>query len=364
MHAHPGSDPRFTRALAWLAALAALSACGFARANAAEVQVPAASSSDSSMTLQGGKERTDFRTMTVEGEDRVQVVVERPALLMDLDPEKVPGLESGSAADVLNRVSPDLSTGYMSTTSHQPMPYAARPWLRQFTSGSVARFQPTVKGVERWKLQVADSKGQTVMTYSGTGDPPKDILWDGRTQGGALMTPGLTYSYVFEAYDKAGNKRNFVGEGFRVAAYRMETPNGPVLVFSGQSLLAGSATGAAMGMGGGARATSTIVAEAAMWLNQSSRVMQPVRVTATARGYEQANLLAKQVGAALGELTLGDPARIQSVAEVVPDAPDGGMVKIGFAMGPEPVGPQSSVKPEAEKSPKAKGKEASKKGKK
>ena len=57
-------------------------------------------------------------------------------------------------------------------------------------------------------------------------------------------------------------------------------------------------------------------------------------------------------------------ARIQSVAEVVPDAPDGGTVRIGFAMGPEPVGPQSSVTPEAEKSPKAKGKEASKKGKK
>lgn len=361
MHAHPGSDPRLTHAIAWLTALAALSLCGFIPASAAEVEVPA----DSTMTLQGGKDRTDFRTMTVEGEDRVQVVVERPPLLFDLDPEKVPGLESGSAADVLNRVAPDLSTGYMSMSSHQPMPYAARPWLRQFTSGSVARFQPEVKDVQRWKLMVADSKGQTVMTYSGTGDPPKDIAWDGRTQGGALVTPGLTYSYVFEAYDKAGNKRNFVGEGFKVSAYRVETPAGPVLVFSGQSLLASNgASGAGMGMGGPVRATSPIVAEAAMWINQSTRVLQPVRVTATARGYEQANLLAKQVGAALGDLTLGDPARIQSVAEVVPDAPDGGMVRIGFAVGPEPVGSQSSVTPEAEKSPKAKGKGASKKGKK
>ena len=360
MHAHPGSDPRLTRALAWLTALAALSLCGFSHANAAEVPP------DSAMTIKGGQDRTDLRTMTVEGEDRVQVVVERPPLLLDLDPEKVPGLESGSAADVLNRVAPDLSTGYMSISSHQPMPYAARPWLRQFTSGAVARFQPAVKGVQRWKLQVADSKGQTVMTYSGTGDPPKDIAWDGRTQGGALVTPGLTYSYVFEAYDKAGNKRNFVGEGFKVNAYRVETATGPVLVFSGQSLLAsnGATGGAGMGMGGSTRATSPIVAEAAMWINQSTRVLQPVRVTATARGFEQANLLAKQVGAALGELTLGDPARIQSVAEVVPDAPDGGMVRIGFSVGPEPVGPQSSVTPEAEKSPKAKGKEASKNGKK
>ena len=399
MHAHPGSDPRLTRVLAWLTALAALSLCGFVPARAAEATDKAAppaksaepvakaappvvsksvetvakpsgtpktssAPADSNMTLQGGKERTDFRTMTVEGEDRVHVVVERPSLLMDMDPSKVSGLESGSAADVLNRVAPDLSSGYMSITSHQPMPYMARPWLRQFTSGAVARFQPAVKGVTRWKLMVADSKGQTVMTYSGSGDPPKDIPWDGRTQGGALVTPGLTYSYVFEAYDKAGNKRNFVGEGFKVAAYRVETPNGPVLVFSGSSLVAPNGAAPSMGMGNGARATSPIVAEAAMWLNQSSRVMTPVRVTATARGYDQANLLAKQVGAALGELTLGDPARIQTVAEVVPDAPDGGMVRVGFAVGPDPVGPQSSVMPEAEKSPKAKGKEASKKGKK
>ena len=37
----------------------------------------------------------------------------------------------------------------------------------------------------------------------------------------ALVTPGLTYSYVFEAFDRAGNKRNIVGPGFTVPAYRI-----------------------------------------------------------------------------------------------------------------------------------------------
>src|SRR5881397_791902 len=65
----------------------------------ATTTAPSASSSaapDSGMTLRGGQDRTDFRTMTVEGEDRVHLEVERPLLTLDLDPEKVGGLESGT----------------------------------------------------------------------------------------------------------------------------------------------------------------------------------------------------------------------------------------------------------------------------
>jgi hypothetical protein len=298
-------------------------------------------SSDSAMTLRGGQDRTDFRTLTVEGEDRVHVEVERPTLTLDLDPDKVSGLESGTAGDVLNRVAPDLTTSYLASSTDQPMPYLARPWLSQFATGSVARFEPNVKSVERWKLMVADSKGQVVKTYEGKGDPPKEMRWDGRSQNGNPVTPGLTYSYIFEAYDKAGNKRNFVGQGFRVSAYRLDSPTSPVLVFSGQSLLAAQRSGASFGMGGatGSKATPAIILEAASWINQSERVSQPVRVTATARSYEQANLLSKVVGSSLNQLLLGDPARIQTVGEVVPDAPDGGMIRIALG----PVGPAGSA---------------------
>lgn len=290
--------------------------------------------SDSGMTLRGGQERTDFRTMTVEGEDRVHLEVERPPLVLDLNPEKVGGLESGSAADVLNRTAPDLMTAYLESTAHGPEPYLARPWLSQFATGSVARFQPNVKDVERWKLVVADSKGQSVKTYQGKGDPPKEIAWDGRSQDGATVTPGLTYSYIFEAYDRAGNKRNFVGEGFRVSAYRIDTPDGQVLVFSGQSIFAAQKSGRAFGMGadGTTKAVPPVILEAAGWLNQGPRLGQAVRVTATGRSFEQANLLAGRVSAALADLALGDPARIQTVAEVLPDAPDGGSIRIASTL--------------------------------
>ena len=295
-----------------------------------EVSLTESASTDSTgMTLRGGQDRTDFKTMTIEGEDRVHVDVERPVLQLDLDASKVHGLESGTAADVLNRVSPDLTTKYLALSATQPTPYLGRPWLRQFATGPVAKFQPNVKGVERWKLVVADSKGELVRTFEGKGDPPKEITWDGRTQSGKLVTPGLTYSYYMEAFDKAGNKRNFVGEGFKVSAYRADTPAGPVLVFSGMSVLAGQKS--SYGMASANRAVAPVILETVSWLNQSTRVQQPVTIAVSARSYEQANLIAKQVGMTMTDLALGDPSRIKAVAEVAPDAADGGVVRVSLA---------------------------------
>ena len=332
---------------------------------------------DSGYTIKGGQDRTDLRSLTVEGEDRVHVAIDRPVLALNLNPETVTGLEFGSARDVLDRVPPDLTTAYLAISSDSRSPYPGRPWLRQFATGSVARFQPAVRGTERWKLTVADSRGQTVALFQGKGDAPKEIVWDGRSVSGASVAPGITYSYVFEAVDKAGNKRNFVGEGFRVSAYRLESPTGPVLVFSGQQLAAdlsaarayGAAASPAASSAGVGTATSRLTAplllEAASWLNQSSRVSQPMRVTASARSYEQANSLAKQVGSAMADLTIGDPARVQAMAEVVADAPEGGVVRIALGAGAGGASPASTLSAPAasgtsKTAAKGKGKESSK----
>ncbi|HET9252450.1 MAG TPA: hypothetical protein VFP58_10055 [Candidatus Eisenbacteria bacterium] len=333
---------------------------------ATESKSGAEDSKEGDMTLRAGKDRTDFKSMTIEGEDRVQVEVERPELALELDAEKVPGLESGGAADVMNRVAPDLTSSYLGLSSQLPSPYVGRPWLRQFVSGPVARFQPNVKGVERWKLVVLDSKGEIVRTYEGKGDAPKELTWDGRSQGGTLVTPGLTYSYYFEAFDKAGNKRNFVGEGFKVSAYRVDSAAGPVLVFSGQSVIQAQKNGRAYGMSNGTRGVPAVILEAVSWINQSSNVSQPVQVTVNARSYEQANFLAKQVATTMGELALGDPSRVRTSAEVTPDAADGGVVRVSLAGGADPmtgVAPASAAPSKNEKK-ESKDSKKEKKGKK
>ena len=181
--------------------------------------------------------------------------------------------------------------------------------------GPVARFPPQVTDVERWSLAIADSRGRTVATYTGRGTPPREIAWDGKMQDGSLVVPGLTYSYVFQAFDRAGNKRNFLGNGFTVSAYRVDGKDGPVLVFSGTEVT---------------RSDAPLLLEAASWLNQSTGVAGPVRVTATARSADAADALASTVRDELAMLTIGDATRIRSVTHVEPEAPDGGFVRISL----------------------------------
>jgi hypothetical protein len=289
---------------------------------------PRSGGEDSTMTMHGGQEGTVFKSLTVEGEDRIHLDFDRPELKVELDPTRAPGLDWGSARDVLDRTAPDLATPLVMQSAHEPSPYVAHPWLSHFASGAVARFRPNLTGVASWKLAVVDARGETVATYSGQGEPPREIAWNGRSQGGAPVVPGLTYSYVLEAHDKAGNKRNFVGQGFKVNAYRLDTPEGPMMVLSAQELPA-MTPGRAVAVS--AATTPPILIEAASWLNQRDKPNQPVRVTATAKSYEAAQALADFVIRSMTPQLIGDPARMQAVAEVQADAPEGGTIKIASA---------------------------------
>jgi hypothetical protein len=282
---------------------------------------------DSGYTMPGGQEGTVFKSLTVEGEDRVHFEFERPELTLDLDPHQAPGLDPGSASDVLTRSGPDLLRPFAALSATTTSACVARPWLSEFVQGPVARFRPQVTGVAHWKLTIANAKGEAVATLEGQGQPPHEILWDGRAKDGSSVTPEMTYSYVFEAKDRAGNKRNFLGEGFRVSAYRLDGAGGPRLVFAAHRL-AWPAIGSD---GAPARdATPPILLEAATCLNQAARPERPVEVAVTARTHDQAQALATQVVRLLAPNLVGDPARVAGKAVVEPDAPEGGTVAIAY----------------------------------
>jgi len=273
------------------------------------------------MSLKGDQEGTAFRTLTVEGEDRVHFDIERPSLDLQVDPSTAPGLDWGSAHDVLDRTVPDGVAPLLAASTGSLTPYLARPWVRTYAVGDVARFHPQVDQVDRWRLVVADSRGETVRSFEGKGEPKKDIVWDGLSTDGVPASPGLTYSYVFEARDRAGNKRNFVGEGFELPAYRLATAKGPVLAFAAEPAAPPTSTSR------DSRTPSPYVLEAASWLNQLPET-QPVQVTATARSFKQAKSLGDGIATALGSLLVGGPQRVQVQTKVEPDAHPTGTVAI------------------------------------
>ncbi len=267
------------------------------------------------LTLKGGAEGTVFRTLTVEGEDRVHLEFDRPELNPPIDPESAPGLEPGGPQDVITRTSTDPMASIGAMAAAETSPYLARPWLGHFASGAVARFHPDVKDVARWRLTVADAHGTEVAAWSGTGAAPREVAWDGRTRAGTV-SPGLAFSYAFEAWDRAGNRRTFVGPSFTVSSWRTTTATGGTWVFAGSELAEAP------------RATAApVMLEAASDLHQLPKLTS-LRVVAQARSADRARALADQVRGALVTLVATDPRHITAEPVTSADAPEAGAVRI------------------------------------
>lgn len=275
--------------------------------------------SDSTMVLEGGATGTAFKSLRVEGEDRIRIEFERPSLNLPVDPLSAPGLEWESIDDVLAHGGPDLIEPFVQHSLVDRRVHFARPWLDEFSFNGVARFRPAMEGVESWRLVIANSAGDAVATFDGKGKPPREITWDGRSTDGVPVPPGLTYSYVFEAVDRAGNKRNIVGDGFQLPAYRLATNQGMVLLFAGDELKNPAHSGGSV---------SPILLEAASWLNQYGVGRTTIRVEAIGRSFEDSKELADTVVNTLIPLIVADPVRLQPVTTVDPNAPAGGSVVV------------------------------------
>lgn len=310
------------RILTIAAALVAIAAYAASAAPVVDAQKIGAAADSSGMTLEGGKEGTLFESLRIEGEDRVRVSFDRPELNLSLESGSAPGLDWQSVQDVIARVGVDMVDPFLARSAGKRNRYFTRPWLDEFSTDGVARFQPALEGVDKWRLLVADSKGNTVASFDGKGKPPKEIVWDGRSMDGTHATPGLVYSYVLEAYDKAGNKRNFVGEGFELPSYRIDARESHSLMFSG-SELAKETTGY-----GEAATTPAILLEIASWVNQESDLGSQVVVSVTARDFRDAKFLADNVAAQLSPLLLGDPVRLRTETKVEPDAAEHGSIAV------------------------------------
>jgi hypothetical protein len=287
---------------------------------------------DSTMRIKAGESGKNFNSITVEGEDRVKVNFDRPELKLDVDPSKAPGLDWESVwaalgADEFNFVDPMLTRSV-----YERSLYAPRPWLDNFHNGAIATFRPDVNGVETWGLEVADSRGKTVARFQGDGKPPKEITWDGTTIDGGAARSDLTYSYVLNATDKAGNKRSFVGDSFQIPPHLTENKNGVAMSFS---VPVESATD---------RVPDAVVLEAATRLNQNVAPNVPVKIEVTAPSFSIAKSIADEVVATLQPHLYGESSRISVLTTVDTGGAERASVTIRTAT-PAPAAPAITTTP-------------------
>jgi hypothetical protein len=271
------------------------------------------------LRLEGRSEGSDLGSLTVQGEDRIRIEYERPRLDLDRDlrPRQAPGLDWENTWE-----SVDLFSRLMESTAFSDCPYLGRPWLTQFSPEEVARFAPRVSTEGPWQLTVVDSRGVAVRSFSGQGEMPEAILWDGRDMDGGPVTPGLTYSFRMELRDRAGNVRSYTGEGFDLPPFLLRERDGFCLVFAGECLET-DREGEASGSRG-----ESLLREAASWLNQTAEPAGRIEIRTQARSEAQAAALSQRVSAALVPLLAGDPKRIACLPAEKEDAPDHGTVLI------------------------------------
>lgn len=296
----------------------ALAALAVAAAPPAGAEDGTASAAET-LTLKGGEEGTVFDDLTIRGEDRIRIEFERPVLTLDLAPREAAGLNWGDPSDVLESSGIDLVGPLPAESADDPCRFLGMPWLEQFRSDAVARFRPELKDVDRWRLVIADSRADTVAVFGGDDEPPAEIVWNGRTLDGTPMLPGVTCSYVLEAWDEAGNRRNFVGPGFVLPAYRVTSEEGTTLMFAVGALPAEVA--------GPIASPPPTLLEVASWVNQAPAAA-PVEVKVTASTFDEARAVGESLVAALQSRVLGDPARLRASSEVRSDAPAGGAVAV------------------------------------
>ncbi len=109
-------------------------------------------------------------------------------------------------------------------------PLAIVPSSTRFSRDPVALFSPlselksvvphpTNQKTNLWRYEVADQAGQRFRSWIGTGLPPEEIVFDGTSDGGGMLRPGLPYTPVLTYVDSRGTS-TVVGQPVTVEGIR------------------------------------------------------------------------------------------------------------------------------------------------
>jgi len=95
------------------------------------------------------------------------------------------------------------------------------PWLPPIVAQPVVVFFPQEgEGMIEWELVITDYQGEEVKKFSGKGRPPERIEWDGVDRNHRTLKVGFPCSYVYTAVDVGTNSHTYMGETFKVNAFK------------------------------------------------------------------------------------------------------------------------------------------------
>ena len=86
-----------------------------------------------------------------------------------------------------------------------------KPQIADYQSGTIKEAMINLKpqartDIKNWSLDITDTKGNIIRTYGGKGVPPKQIAWDGKDNGGNVVTGAVFSNVNFRTVDAGGQQ--------------------------------------------------------------------------------------------------------------------------------------------------------------
>jgi outer membrane protein OmpA-like peptidoglycan-associated protein len=251
--------------------------------------------------------------MVVEAQNEVRQSIDKGAFEFELDAAAVDSFysamdEEALAVSPVSGLQPHLNN-LEPLRSDQP----PHPWLPEIPTTPVASFyteEPEGHQTRRWELAITDFRGSPCRTYEGSGEPPEQVHWDGRSDQGEMLRVGYPYSYVFTTTDKGTNSYNYAGESFRLPALDYRHQGDRILELAGGELFA--------------RRQSELTTRGERWLTRTADEIRrhpysPVRVVVVAEAEDLAVARARHVAAYLADSMIVPREQIETEGEQKPD---------------------------------------------
>jgi hypothetical protein len=150
----------------------------------------------------------------------------KPPLRIDVDPFETVRPSLKPDENLLLAVSP-LTVSWRRTHPEFLMnERAIQPWrttfsqrpgiafrvLDQLETALQRKLEPKEGRKWGWSLTVADEEGRVFHNWSGSGDPPEELLWTGQNDQGEWVRAGKSYSAVYTFTSPDGSPRTSVGK--------------------------------------------------------------------------------------------------------------------------------------------------------
>lgn len=175
--------------------------------------------------------------VVIQGEAKKSVGREKPAL--DLPVKHDQPLEADVESDdgVRSRVPADLSRTAALTPGISESPLVAAPssnWIVSPWRGEAVRVLFPKKELQavgvkfakdgKWDLIIADSQGKAFRKYSGVGEAPERVEFDGKGDDAEWLAVGHAYTPVLTYKDSGGRVRTAMGRPFALAGLSFDAP--------------------------------------------------------------------------------------------------------------------------------------------